>query len=52
MWVFCSLVSVALSGSYEGVVTVYCLVENSSQILTGVAMERDPGKMCFYVLGA
>lgn len=33
----CSLVSVALSGSYEGVVAVYCLVENSSQILIGVA---------------
>lgn len=31
--VFCSLVSVALSGSYEGVVAVYCLAENSSQIL-------------------
>lgn len=40
MWVFCSLVSVALSGSHEGVVAVYCLVENFSPILTGVAMER------------
>lgn len=36
--VFCSLVSVPLSGSFEGVVAACCLVGNPSGVLIGVAI--------------
>lgn len=37
---FCLLVSVALASSQESVVAVGFLVENSSEILPGMEMER------------
>ena len=49
-WVFCSFVSVALSGSKEGMMAVYCLPGN----LLGyhyVWTLGFPGKMCFSLLG-
>jgi hypothetical protein len=42
-WMFCSLVSVVLFASQEGVVAVCCLVGNSFELLLGVATEF-PGK--------
>lgn len=46
IFLFHSLISVALSGSYEGLVIVCCLIGTSSGILIGVVL-GFPGRMYF-----
>jgi hypothetical protein len=48
--VFCFFGFCFLSGSYDSVITVCCLVGKSSVILIGVGT-GVPSKMCFLVLG-